>query len=84
MTFDAAKGFEEVSKAYEGKELVSGPVTEITNGGIVALYNGVRVFIPMSLTGKPKGFDFAAIKGETVEFNIIEFSQNRGRRKRII
>ena len=78
---DALKGYEAIEKAYEEKENVEGVVSEVSNGGIVVLYNNVRVFIPKSLTGKPMGFDYDTLKGETVQFNIIEYSMNRGRKK---
>ncbi len=78
---DALRGFETIEKAYNEKEVLEATVSEVTDGGIVVVVDNVRVFIPKSLTGKPVSFDFASLKGETVQFNIIEFSQNRGRKK---
>lgn len=78
---DSLQGFETIEKAFEEKTALEGDVKEITDGGIIVLVNNVRVFIPKSLTGKPVSFDFNTLKGETVRFNIVEFSQNRGRKK---
>ena len=78
---DSMRGFETIEKAFEEKAVLEGAVKEVSDGGIVVLIDNVRVFIPKSLTGKPASFDLATLKGETVQFNIIEFSQNRGRRK---
>ena len=78
---DSIRGFETIEKAFEEKLVLEGEVKEVSDGGIVIMIDNVRVFIPKSLTGKPASFDLNTIKGEAVQFNIIEFSQNRGRRK---
>jgi len=78
---DALRGFETLEKAFEEKSVLEGEVKEVSEGGIVVIIDNVRVFIPKSLTGKPVSFDLNTLKGETVQFNIIEFSQNRGRKK---
>lgn len=78
---DSMKGYETVEKAFEEKSVLEAKVKEVSEGGLVVIVNNVRVFIPKSLTGKPASFDLNTLKDETVQFNIIEFSQNRGRRK---
>lgn len=78
---DSLAGFEFIEKAYEEKSTIVGTVREISQGGIVVIVNNVRVFIPKSLSGKPVSFDFETLKNTEVEFNIVEFSNNRGRRK---
>ncbi len=78
---DALRGFETIEKAFEEKTVLEGDVKEVSDGGIVVIIDNVRVFIPKSLTGKPASFDLNTLKGEAVQFNIIEFSQNRGRKK---
>ena len=45
----------------------------------MANVKGVRVFIPASQTGIPKGGDMSALKGQTVKMKITEF--NRARRR---
>lgn len=78
---DSMKGYETIEKAFEEKSVLEAKVKEVSEGGLVVIVNNVRVFIPKSLTGKPASFDLNTLKDETVQFNIIEFSQNRGRRK---
>lgn len=78
---DSLAGFEEIEKAFNEKEVVEGVVKEVSQGGLVVLVNNIRVFVPKSLSGKPVSFDFTAMVGETVQLNIIEYSQNRGRKK---
>ena len=46
---DAQKGWDVIKEALESKEILSGVVTEINNGGVIAVTNGVKVFIPRLL-----------------------------------
>jgi 4-hydroxy-3-methylbut-2-enyl diphosphate reductase len=75
------RGFETIKSAYEEKTVLEAPVSEVTDGGLVVIVDNVRVFIPKSLTGKPASFDFASLKNEVIQFNVIEFSVIRGRKK---
>ena len=45
---DAVKGMEELQKAFENNEVLTGRVVELVKGGVVTIANGVRVFIPAS------------------------------------
>ena len=78
---DAMVGFEKLEKACEEKATLEGKVIEVTNGGLTVVVDGSRVFIPKSLSGKPRGYDFEEMMNETVEFQIAELSVVRGRRK---
>ena len=78
---DAMVGFEKLEKACEEKATLEGKVVEVTNGGLTVVVDGSRVFIPKSLSGKPRGYDFEEMMNETVEFQIAELSMVRGRRK---
>lgn len=76
---DSVKGFEEISKAEEEKTILSGKVSEIVNGGIIALYKGIRVFIPASLTSLRKNENLESLKNQNVNFRIIESDKSRRR-----
>ena len=41
-------GFEKIAEACESGEVLEGVVTEVVRGGVLALTNGVKVFIPAS------------------------------------
>ena len=58
---DQLKGWETVEKAYEEHTVVEGTIVEENRGGVVATAYGVRVFIPASQTGIPKGGDLSLI-----------------------
>ena len=76
---DAQRKWEEVEKAVEDKTIHEGVVTEENKGGIVVSVDGIRVFVPASQSGKPRGADLSAMRGQTVRLRITEF--NRARRR---
>ena len=76
---EAGKAWEEIEAAAENKTVVEGVITEENKGGIVANVKGIRVFIPASQTGVPKGGDLSALVKQTVQMKITEV--NRARRR---
>jgi len=58
---------------------VDAVITEENKGGVVANYKGIRVFIPASQTGVPKGGELAPLVKTTVQMRITEV--NRARRR---
>ena len=45
---DAQKGWDELQEKVDSQEVLSSKVTEAVKGGVIVLYNGVRVFVPAS------------------------------------
>ena len=80
---DAQKGFEELQKAYDEKQILTGPVTEVVSGGVIVVANDIRVFIPASQAAMERDANLEELKGKEVKFRLIELSQ-RGRRRKII
>ena len=80
---DAKKGWEILEKAYEAKEILTGVVTEIINGGVIVVANDTRVFVPASQATLNREDNLEALKGQEVSFRLIEVSQ-RGRRRKVI
>ena len=76
---DAAKVWENIEQAVEEKTVLEGTVTEENKGGIVVSVKGVRVFVPASQSGQPRGADLSAMKGQKVQLRITEV--NRARRR---
>lgn len=46
---------------------------------MIVLYNGIRVFIPASQAVANRGDDLEALKGQDVQFRIIEVNRQRRR-----
>ena len=76
---DAVKIWENIETAVEEKTVMEGTVTEENKGGIVVSVKGVRVFVPASQSGMPRGADLAEMKGQKVQLRITEV--NRARRR---
>ena len=76
---EAGKAWEEIEAAVEDKTVVEGNVTEENKGGIVVNVKGVRVFVPASQSGLPRGAELSTMIGQTVSLRITEV--NRARRR---
>ena len=80
---DAAKGWEILESKVESQDVLTGKVTEAVKGGVIVIYNDVRVFIPASQATATRDESLEDLIGKEVQFRLIEVSQ-RGRRKRAI
>ena len=76
---DAVKVWDDIAEACENKTTLEGKVTEENKGGIVVNVKGIRVFVPASQSGVPKGGDLNEMVGKTVQLRITEV--NRARRR---
>ena len=75
----AEKGNERLREAYENKEVLKATVTQILGGGICAMVDEVRVFIPASLVSDSYEKDLGKYEGKEIEFVISEFNPRRNR-----
>ncbi|MBR5270513.1 MAG: S1 RNA-binding domain-containing protein, partial [Anaerotignum sp.] len=73
------KGMEDIEKAFNEKSVVAGTVTDVVKGGLIAIVNGVRVFIPSSQVSNRFIEDLSVFKGQELEFNIIEMDRVKRR-----
>ena len=80
---DAQKGWEELQEKVDSQEILTSKVTEAVKGGVIVLYNGIRVFIPASQATASRDENLEDLVGQDVDFRLIEVSQ-RGRYKRAI
>ena len=76
---DADKNWETVENAVENKDVLEGIITEENKGGLVANVKGIRVFIPASQSGKPRGANLSEMVKTRVQLRITEV--NRARRR---
>ena len=80
---DAQKGWEELQEKVDSQEILTSKIVEAVKGGVIAVYNGVRIFIPASQATASRDEKLEDLVGQEVEFRLIEVSQ-RGRFKRAI
>ena len=77
--FDSIKGWEAVAAAEESQEVLTGVVTEVIKGGVIAVTNGIRVFIPASQATASRGDSLDELLKKEVQFRIIEVNRSRRR-----
>ena len=76
---DAIAGFEKIMGAVDTQEILEGVVTDVVKGGVIALTNGVRVFIPASQAMTNRGEELTVLLRQPVKFKILEVNRNRRR-----
>lgn len=63
----------ELEEKINNNEIFEEKVKEVNDKGIVVEVCNKRVFIPLSLSGVPRGEDASSLKGQTVRFRITEY-----------
>lgn len=76
---DEQAGFEKVMKAKEEETVLEGTIQHVVKGGVTVSCFGVRVFIPASQTGLPRGAELEQLLKKKVQFKILEVTENRKR-----
>lgn len=76
---DEQAGYEKIVKAKEEGTILEGIVQHVVNKGVTLNVLGVRVFIPASQTGLPRGVELEQLLKKKVEFKIIEVTEGRKR-----
>jgi len=76
---DANKNWEDVESAVESHAVLEGLVTEENKGGLVVNVKGIRVFVPASQSGQPRGADLSKMVKQQVRLRVTEV--NRARRR---
>ena len=77
--FDAGQAWVNIIQAEEDGAVLEGKVIDVIKGGVLVFTGGVRVFVPASLTGTPRGEALDGLKGQTVRFRVIEVNKPRRR-----
>ncbi|MBQ1284464.1 MAG: bifunctional 4-hydroxy-3-methylbut-2-enyl diphosphate reductase/30S ribosomal protein S1 [Clostridia bacterium] len=75
--YDAIEGWNKINEAKETNEILEGVVTEVIKGGVIVVCNGVRVFVPASQATVSRNEALENLKGNTVNFRIIEIGRGR-------
>ena len=69
---DSDKNWVKIVEACNNGDIVEGKITEAVKGGVVAIVDSVRVFIPASHTGVPRDGDISVLVGTTAKLKVIE------------
>jgi (E)-4-hydroxy-3-methyl-but-2-enyl pyrophosphate reductase (IPP and DMAPP forming) len=74
---DAMRSIDFIEEAFEKKTPVTAKVIEVTNGGLIASANGVRVFIPASQISDRYVKDLSEFLKQTVTLRIVDFVKQK-------
>ena len=74
---DGVKNWQKIVDYQASGETVNAKITEATKGGVVANIDGVRVFIPASMTGIAKDGDMSVLVGTTQEVKVVEIKDDK-------
>ena len=80
---DAQKGWDDIASAYENQTVIKGVVTDVIKGGVLAVTNGVKVFIPASQATATRGESLEGLLKKEVSFRIIETTGRNNRRRAV-
>ena len=75
--YDAIAGWDNIVAAKDSGEVLHGTVRDVIKGGVVVYSNNVRVFIPASQATASRNDALEDLKGQEVDFRIIEIGRGR-------
>ncbi|MBP3294050.1 MAG: bifunctional 4-hydroxy-3-methylbut-2-enyl diphosphate reductase/30S ribosomal protein S1, partial [Clostridia bacterium] len=67
---DSDKNWTKIVEASQNGDILEGKITSAVKGGLVAIVDSVRVFIPASQSGVPMGGDLNALVGTTARLKV--------------
>ena len=76
---DAINNWENIEEAYKSKSPIRVKVIEVTKGGLIAFYKGIRIFIPASQVSDRFENDLDKFLKQVLEIRIIELNKNKKR-----
>ena len=77
--YDAMKAWSDIVDAAETDKVFDGVITDVVKGGVIAVTNGVRVFIPGSLATASRNEPLDDLLRKNVQFRIIEVNRFKRR-----
>ena len=73
------KSNEKLEAAYENKEVITGTVSEVRDGGLIVTVDESRVFIPASLVSDQYERDLTKYANQEIQFVITEYAPQKRR-----
>ncbi|MCX7715022.1 MAG: bifunctional 4-hydroxy-3-methylbut-2-enyl diphosphate reductase/30S ribosomal protein S1 [Clostridia bacterium] len=75
----AMENWKKIKEAYESKTILEGKVIQVVKGGVIALTEGNKVFIPARQASERFIQDLSTLLNANVKFRIIELDEKRKR-----
>lgn len=74
---DSLKGWDKLVESYENKTPVKVKVTEIVNGGAIAVTSGIKIFIPASQISNRYVQNLSEFNKQVIDIRIIEYNKQK-------
>lgn len=74
---DSLKGWDKLVESYENKTPVKVKVTEIVNGGAIAVTSGIKIFIPASQISNRYVQNLSEFNKQVMDIRIIEYNKQK-------
>lgn len=82
------KANKRIEEAFNNGEVLTVTVDKVTNGGLITLYEGSRIFVPASLVSANFEKDLTKYQGQEIEILVTEFNPRKrrviGNRKKLL
>lgn len=77
--FDAIKNWDTIVEANKEGKILEGAVAEVISKGLIVVVDGIRIFVPASLSGVAKDGRLEDMLNKTVNFVVIDIDKRRRR-----
>lgn len=77
--YDAIKYWDNIVEANKEGTILEGVVVEVISKGLVVFSNGVRIFVPASLSTVPRDGRLEEMLDKTVNFTVVDIDRRRRR-----
>lgn len=74
---ESMRGWDKLEAAFEGKAVLQGKVVELVNGGIIAVVNEIRVFVPASQVSDRYVKDLSEFVKKPISLRIIDINKQK-------
>ena len=74
---ESIKGWSKIEEAFEAGTVLTGKITEVVNGGVIALWEGARIFIPASQATERYTADLSTLVGQEVPIKLLDVNPRR-------
>ena len=74
---EAIKGWSKIEEAFEAGTVLTGKITEVVNGGVIAVWEGARIFIPASQATERYTADLSTLVGQEVPIKLLDVNPRR-------
>ena len=72
-----SKGWEKIQDAFEKGTFIKCIVSDVVNGGVIALANGIRIFVPASLISDRRVGDLNEFRKKVITLKIVDFNRQK-------